>query len=50
MTQAKREDLITFKWTPFWEETLEEHLIKHMFDFKAVCTEISKMINDQEEK
>lgn len=35
-----------FKWTQFYENRLEEMLIKHMFDFIKVAHEFSAMVND----
>ena len=39
--KVKPEDRKTFKWTEFYETTLEELLEKHMFDFDAASLELS---------
>lgn len=38
-----------FKWTPFYEEKLEELLIKYMFDFVQAAQEFSGMVNNFED-
>jgi hypothetical protein len=35
-----------FKWTEFYEDKLEELLIKHMFDFIRAAQEFSAMVNN----
>ena len=47
-SKVKREDRKIFKWTPFYEEVLEELLVKHIFDFKLASEELNKMVNDPE--
>ena len=36
---------VTFKWTPEYEDQVEELLIKHQFDFKTASREFTKEIN-----
>lgn len=45
-SRVKPEDRKQFKWTQFYEDLLEELLVKHMFDFTAASKEMSKMVND----
>ena len=37
-----------FEWTPALEVTLEEILLKHLFDFKAATREFAKVINKED--
>ena len=37
---------VIFKWTKFYEDKLEELLIKHMFDFITVAQEFSALVNN----
>lgn len=39
-----------FKWTEFYENKLEELLIKHMFDFIKVAQEFSELVNNFEDE
>jgi len=41
----KEKDLVQFKWTPEWEERLEEILMRNYFDFHATAKEFSKLVN-----
>ena len=46
--KGKRVDK-AFKWTPEFEDKLEDILIKHSFDFKAATREFVKEINQDDQ-
>lgn len=47
--KIKPEEREMMKWTPFYEEALEESLLKSMFDFEGAARELSHMVNDPAE-
>jgi hypothetical protein len=38
-------EVVSFKWTPEYEDKLEEILMKHYFDFHAAAKEFSRLVN-----
>lgn len=38
-------EIVNFKWTPEYEEKLEDILMKHYFDFHAAAKEFSRIVN-----
>jgi hypothetical protein len=40
-------EVVSFKWTPEYEEKLEEILMKNYFDFHAAAREFSRTVNKE---
>lgn len=38
---------MSFKWTPEYEDKLEDILMKHYFDFHLAAKEFSKIVNKE---
>lgn len=46
--EAGDKKVLPFKWTPTWEDKLEDILTKHYFDFHATAKEFSRLVNNND--